>query len=143
MIKAVTYILENDSTVQSLVGGTSRASKHKVFPVIVPMSEVEPYIVVKLASKTPLGNNCGYNFVVTVMSYETSYDRVIALNQAVIDALVAYPRGTVNSVDYGGLMFSSESDEAFGVDRIAVTHEHPVYAKVSTFTGMGDDGVSS
>lgn len=145
MIKAVTYILENDSVVQALVGDNSRSDKHKVYPVIAPQSEIEPYIVVKLGNKTPLGSSsaCGYDYNIIVMSYETSYDRVIALNQAVIDALVNYPRGTVNSVDYGGLMFTSESDEAFGVDRISVTHEHPVYAKVSTFRGMGSDGVSS
>lgn len=145
MIKAVTYILENDALVQELVGANSRNDKHKVYPVIAPQSEVEPYIVVKLLNKVPLGGglSCGFNYTVGVTCYETSYDKVIALNQAIIDAIINTPRGTVNSVDYGGLMFISESDEAFGVDRISVTHEHPVYAKISTFTGMGSDGVSS
>jgi hypothetical protein len=143
MVNAVTYILENDPTVQSLVGGNSRSSKHKVFPVITPMSEVEPYIVVRLLSKTPLGNGCGFLYNIAVISYHTSYDDVTVLNRAIIDAIVGYPSGIVNGVDYGRLTFASESDEPFSVDRIAITHEHPLYIKATTFTGMGDDGISS
>ena len=142
MIKAVTYILENDATVNALVGRNSRDTKSKVFPVIMPQSEVEPYIVVRLLSKTPLGRGCGYSYTIGVTSYHTSYDDVTELNEAVISAIENYPDGNVNGVDFGGLNFNSESDE-YAVDRIAVTHEHPVYAKLTTFTGIGDDGVSS
>ena len=142
MIKAVTYILENNSTIQSLVGGNSRASKYKVFPVIVPQSEVEPYIVVRLVNKEKLGRGCGYAYTIGVTCYETSYDKVTDLNQAVIDALEGEPSGVVNGVDFSGLNFVSEQDE-FMVDRIAITHEHPLYAKSSTFIGMGNDGISS
>jgi hypothetical protein len=142
MIKAVTYILENDPTVQQLVKANSRQDKFKVFPVIVPQSEIEPYIAVRLLSKQSLGKNCGYSYTIGVTSYETSYDRVTALNQAVIDALEGYPSGEVNSVDFGGLNFLNESDE-YMVDRIAITHEHPLYAKTSTFVGMGSDGIQS
>jgi hypothetical protein len=142
MIKAVTYILENDPVVQQLVKGNSRQDKYKVFPVIVPQSEVEPYIVVSLLNKEKLGRNCGFQYSISVTSYETSYDRVTALNQAVIDALEAYPAGEVNSVDFSGLNFVNERDE-YMVDRIAITHEHPLYAKTSTFVGMGSDGVQS
>ncbi len=142
MIKAVTYILENDATVQSLVGDNSRSSKHKIFPVIVPQSEVEPYIAVRLLNKTPTGRNCGFQYTIAVTSYHTSYDDVTELNQAVIYAIEGTASGTVNGCDFSGLNLISESDE-FAVDRIAVTHEHPVYAKISTFIGMGDDGISS
>ena len=137
MINAVTYILENDATVQSLVGGNSRNNKHKVFPVIMPQSEVEPYIVVKLSGKSPMGRDCGYMYSITVVSYHTSYDDVSALNQAVINALTNHSKGTVNGVDFGGLDFIDESDE-YAVDRIAVSHEHPVYAKITTFNGIAD-----
>jgi hypothetical protein len=142
MIKAVTYILENDPVVQSLVGGNSRSSKHKVFPVIVPQSEVEPYIVVSLVNKQKLGRDCGFSYFISVTCYETSYDKVTVLNQAIIDALELYPSGVVNGVDFSGLNFENEKDE-YMVDRIAITHEHPLYAKSSTFIGMGNDGISS
>jgi hypothetical protein len=142
MIKAVTYILENDTTVQQLVGGNSRADKHKVYPVIVPESERDPYIAVRLLSKETLGRNCGYRYNIGVTCYHSTYDGVTALNQAIIDALETYPSGNVNGVDFSGLNFLNESDE-FMVDRIAVTHEHPLYAKTSVFLGMGNDGIQS
>lgn len=134
MIKAITYILENDATVQSLVGGNAAADKHKVYPVIVPSSEVEPYIAVRLTSKRMLGRDadCGYEYGFQVSSYATSYDDVTALNDAVVSALTGQASATVNGVSVGFINFITEHDE-FAVDRISITYEHPVYMKVSTF----------
>jgi len=131
MIKAVTYILENNATVQGLVGlRASSASDYKVFPVVVPQSEKAPYIAVRLSGKSSLGKGCGYNYTVEVASYHTSYDDVTTLNAAVITALTGQARGTVNGVAFGALNFSNESDD--------FAKDHGLYAKVTTFEGWAD-----
>jgi len=132
MIKAITYILENDSTVASLCGMNAASVKTKVYPVIVPSSEVEPYIAVRLTSKKLIGKGCGYEYGFQVSTYATSYDAVTALNDAVVSALKNQAPATVNGVDIGWINFITEHDE-FAVDRISITYEHPVYMKVATF----------
>ena len=136
MIDAVTYILENDPVVQGLVGNNKANNKHKVYPIIVPQTEVEPYIAVRMVSRVSLGKNCGHQYTIQVASYTLSYDDTTALSQAVIDVLDGHEGGTINGVEFGWLNFLEENDQNFGVDRISITHEHPVYARVATFTGV-------
>lgn len=134
MIKAVTYILENNVTVQGLVGLNIAGDKHKVYPVMVPVSEVEPYIAVRLVGKDLAGRGCGYIYRFQVSSYAESYDNVTTLNDAIVAALTAQASATVNGVTFSYLNFITEHDE-FTTDRISVTFEHPLYMKVSTFEG--------
>lgn len=130
MIKAVTYILDNDTTVKSLVGPRSGATTdYKVFPVVVPATEKPPYIAVRLTGKTSAGPGCGYIYTVQVVCYETSYDRVTALNDAIVSALTAQASGTVNGVTYSYINFINESDDF-------VKDGHELYVKVSTFEGI-------
>jgi len=130
MIKAVTYILENNSTVQGIVGLRSAGTDYKVFPVVVPQSEKAPYIAVRLSGKTSLGKDCGYTYTVEVVSYHTSYDDVTTLNAAVISALTGQAGATVNGVAFGALNFSNESDD--------FVKDHGLYAKVTSFEGWAD-----
>lgn len=137
MIKAITYILENDVTVNSLVGNNDAGTKTKVYPVIAPSSEIEPYVTVRLTGKDSQGKgDCGYNYRFQVSSYATSYDDVTAINEAIISALINTSPGTINGISVGYINFITEHDE-FSVDRISITYEHPVYMKVSTFDANG------
>jgi hypothetical protein len=138
MIKAITYILENDATVQSLVGANSRDDKHKVYPVIAPITEKGPYIIVTLLSKSRVAKHCGFQYAISVTSYHETYDGSIQLNNAVIRAIENTASGNINGVDFSYMTFTDERDE-YTVDRIGITHEHPLYAKVSIFTGQGDE----
>jgi hypothetical protein len=129
VVDAVTYILNNDATVQGLVGLNKEEDKYKIYPVVVPQSETAPYISARLSSKEPQGkeSGCGYLFTVTVSSYANSYDDVQALNVAVIAALLNQANGTVNGVDFGGLFFVNESDDYL--------REHNLFIKLTTFGG--------
>lgn len=129
MVNAVTYILENNATVASLCGTNLAGAKTKVYPVVVPSSEKSPYIAVRQSGKTTLGKNCGDVYTIEVISYETSYDRVKALNDAVVSALEAQAAGTVNGYAFSYLNQINEVDDF-------VKGDHDLYAKISTFEGV-------
>lgn len=133
MLKAVTYILENDVTVQGLVGNKTiegLESYHKIYPVVAPSEEKDKYCVCRVSGKTQLAKNCDYEYQIDVASYATTYDDVTTLNNAVISACTSQQNGTVNSVNFGSLTFSNEVD-GFDVDR-------RLYFKVTTFNGIAD-----
>jgi hypothetical protein len=133
MLKAVTYILENNVTVQGLVGNKTvegLEAYHKVYPVVAPAEERDSYIACKISGKTQLAKDCDYNYLIDVSSYATSYDAVTALNDAVITALEAQAQGTVNGVTFGSLTFNNEVD-GYDVDR-------RLFFKVTTFDGIAN-----
>lgn len=130
MVKACTYILENDATVQSLVGEHNSGEQHKVFPVIAFEDSVAPYIVLTQIGTSAQGKNCDYLYTIQMVSYANSYDAVTTLNQAAIDAIVSENSGTVNSVRFGFANFINEVD---GYDK-----DHNLYMKISTFEVLGE-----
>ena len=133
MVNAFTYILENSSSVQALVGlrvGGS-ASDYKVFPVVVFESETAPYIVVRLSGRSPLAKGCGYNYSVDVICYATSYDAVNALSAACKTAIEATASATINGVDFGSAFLVNEADGDY-------LKEHGLYSKISTYESIGD-----
>lgn len=133
MVKVVTYILENNTTVQSLVGlraNPDTDSKHKVFPVVTTQDNKAPYIVVRLASRARVAKNCDWNYGVQVVSYANSYDAVTELNEAVITAIESQARGTVNGETFGFMYCTGEADD--------YVKEFNLYAKVTTFEGMAE-----
>jgi len=132
MVKAVTYILENNATIQGIIGQNAAADKYKVYPVIVPQSEKEPYLVVRQASKAAVGKGCdSYLYQIEVLSYHTTYDDVTTLSDAVRSALDGQATTSVNGVDFGFLNFTNE------VDSFSVEHGN-LYVKVLTFEGMSN-----
>ena len=133
MVKVVTYILENNATVQGLVGLRANPDtdvKHKVFPVVMSQDNKAPYIVVRLSSRARAAKNCDWTYGVQVVSYANSYDDVTALNEAVITAIENQARGTVNGETFGFMYCSGESDD--------YVKEHNLYAKITTFEGMAE-----
>lgn len=130
MVDAVTYILENNATVQGLVGADTSTEQHKVFPVVVFETEKAPYIVVSQISQATVGKNCGYDYGIQVSSYHNSYDEVKALNLAVINAVTGEDAGTVNSENFSFMNFANSAD---GYDK-----DHNLYIKITTFQGIAD-----
>lgn len=131
MVNAVTYILENNETIQGLVGVRSTGSDYKVFPGVVFESEKGPYIVVRQSGQVPAGKNCGHVYTIDVISYAKSYDAVQTLTAAVRSALEAQGSATVNSVGFGFLNFVNEVDGEFLKD-------HLLYTRITTFEGNAD-----
>lgn len=129
MLKAITYILENDSTVQSLVGLNKAGDKHKVYPVVIPETEAAPYVVARISGKILGAKGCGHIFTIEVNVYHYSYDDVSALAQAVEDALLSEPEGTINSVSFGWAQLLNESDE--------FVKDHDLYVKTLSFQAHG------
>ena len=133
MVKVVTYILENNATIQGLVGNKEQEQTedyHKIYPVVAPQSEVAPYCVVRLASRARAGKGCSDNFGVQVISYAKSYDEVTTLNEAVISVIEAQTSGTVNGMAFSFLNMTNESDD--------FVKENMLYAKITTFEGMAE-----
>lgn len=129
MLKAITYILENDATVQSLVGLNKAGDKHKVYPVVIPETEAAPYIVARITGKTLGAKGCGHIFTIEVNTYHYSYDDVSALAEAVENALLSEGEGTINNVAFGWAQFVNESDE--------FVKDHDLYVKTLTFQTHG------
>lgn len=129
MVDAVTYILENDATIQGIIGLRSTGSDYKVFPVVVPSSETAPYIAVRLIGKSRPAKNCDFNYVINVVSYAKSYDDVQDLNSAIIYAIESATPATINSADFGFLNLTNEADD--------FVKENNLYAKILTFEGHG------
>ena len=134
MLKAVTYILENNSTVQGLVGNKTvdgLESYHKIYPVVAPSEEKDSYCVCRISGKAEISKGCdSYEYAIDVASYSTTYDAITALNAAVISALTDQASGTINGVDFSYLNFVNESD-GYDVDR-------RLFFKVTTFNGIGN-----
>lgn len=132
MVDAATYILDNNATIQGLVGlRSSGGSDYKVFPVVVFESETAPYIVVRQSGQTPVAKGCSDNFTIDVIYYATSYDAVKALSAAGRSALEGQATGTVNGVTFGYLNFTNEVDGDF-------VKEHMLYTRIQTFEGSAE-----
>ena len=132
MVKAVTYILENNVTIQGIVGLKSNGTEYKVYPVVVPQSEKEPFLVVRQAGKVPVGKGCdSFTYTIEVLCYTLSYDGVTTLADAVVSALEGQSTATVNGVAFGFLNFFNE------VDSFSADHGN-LYVKLLTFEGVSD-----
>jgi len=132
MVKAVTYILENDSTVQGLVGLNAANDKYKVYPVVVPQSEKEGYVVVRQSGRVKTGKGCNtWDYTIEVLSYHPSYDDATDLGNAVISALEAQIPASVNGVAWASIWLTNE------VDSFSADHGNS-YVKLATFNGQAD-----
>lgn len=129
MLKAITYILENDATLQSLIGQNKAGGKHKVYPVVVPETEKAPYVVCRIAGRSREGKDCDSRYQIEVISYATSYDGVTEINDAIIDALESQTGGTINDVSFSFAVYNTEMD---GFEK-----DHDLYSKMVTFSVYG------
>lgn len=132
MVKAFTYILKNNATIQGIIGQNLAEDTYKVYPVVVPQSETEPYIVVRQVSRVATGKGCdSYDYSIEVLSYHPSYDDVTDLGNAVISAIQSQAVGTVNGVAWASAVLTNE------VDSFSAEHGNS-YVKLATFFGQGN-----
>jgi predicted nucleic acid-binding Zn finger protein len=129
MLKAITYILENDASVQGSVGLNAAGTKYKIYPVIAPETEKAPYCICRIFSKEEGAKDCGYIWTIEVTTYASSYDKVTEINDYVIDAIKSQAAGTVNGLSFGWANFNNESD---GFER-----DHDLYSKSTSFLVHG------
>lgn len=129
MLKAITYILENDVTVQSLVGDNSSNTKHKIYPVVVPESEKAPYCVCRVSGRETISKNCASVWNIEVTSFHTSYDNLTLLNNAVIQAIESQTSDTINGEEFAFAYMVNEID--------SYNSDHGLYAKSTTFQVNG------
>lgn len=129
MLKAITYILENDASVQGSVGLNAAGTKYKIYPVVAPETEKAPYCICRIFSKEEGAKDCGYVWTIEVTSYASSYDKVTEINDYVIDALKTQASGTVNGLAFGWANFNNESD---GFEK-----DHDLYYKSTSFQVHG------
>lgn len=129
MLKAITYILENDVTVQSVVGLNKAGDKHKVYPVVIPETESAPYLVARISGKVPGAKDCGYIYTIEVNAYHYSYDDVSALAAAAENALITEGSGTINGVSFGWAQLQNENDD--------FVKDHDLYVKTLSFQAHG------
>lgn len=130
ILNAINHILANDATVSSLTGLNSREDKPKVYPVVAPSAETEPYIVTRVAGRDRMGkdSSCGYTWTVEVASYAKSRDEALELSEAARTAIEGQAAGTVNGVSFGSAEMTNDED---GFDK-----DHECYYRLSTYTAI-------
>ena len=73
--------LTETPTVTAIVGT-------KVFPLLVDQEEQMPYIVYHVAKNgAKITKDGGGDFTITILSYETTYNKALQLNEVVVQAL--------------------------------------------------------
>ncbi len=114
MTPAIVAILIADSNVQTLVGQNKEGDKYKVYPVIVPEGESHPYIAVRTNSRPP--EECkaqrpsAFMPSATVFCYAQTYEDVLALEAAVIDAIDHKTSGSYGNTNVSNLRYIDTSD---------------------------------
>lgn len=139
MVKGITHILINDSAVQSEAGRNKADTKYKVYPVVCPEPEKFPYSVVRQTGKVPeeckgmVANTYTYSY--DVISFHDSYDRVTALDLAVVAALSKPNNTTANGVAFQYIRHTNTRDD------FTIGDGWKLYAKISSFEAMVDETV--
>ena len=111
MIQGVTYILNTDATVQSLVGQNAALTKYKAYPVMAPQDEKVPFSICRMTSMVlQYKGRSVFECAFLVSSYHINYDDVYALDNAVLEALVP-TRGTYNGINFGYIEHQGTTDD--------------------------------
>lgn len=115
MIQGPIHILKNDSVVQTLVGENKAEDKCKVYPMICPQPEKAPYLVLEETAYAPEackeGRATTYNGSFNVLVYAESYDDLIPIVNAVIDALDKKSDVTANGVTFSEILYVTRVDK--------------------------------
>lgn len=120
MIEGIITILKDDVTVQSLIGENAADVKYKVYPGVCPQPEKAPYIVVRRTGKPPVGICKGikstvFQPTVEVIVYHKSYNKLEAIENAVIDAL-DWKEGVYTGINYKTIQYQNSFDAEYIID---------------------------
>ena len=129
MVKAITYLLDNNSGVQALVGMKSSGEGYKVYPVAIPSTEKAPYIAVSMVGMNRPARNCNFLFTFNITCYHTSYDNATELAEAILDAIEQQAPATINAEEFGFAILVNAAD--------GFSKEHELYSKTLTFEASG------
>jgi hypothetical protein len=114
MVKAITYILANNASVQTLVGRNKANDKYKVYPVVCPSAEENKYLVVSKTSNIPVeckqGRPTSFDSSFDVFAYCKNYDDLDELTEAVKSALDRIASNTYNGVNLSEVRYANEKD---------------------------------
>jgi|ERR1044071_4369303 hypothetical protein len=135
MVKGITYILANDSAVQTEVGRNDDDTKYKVYPGYCPSMEKFPYVVVKQTKKVPV--ECKgmdpntYEYGYDVLSFHKNYDDAEALDNVVVEGLSMPDGGIHNGVTFQDIRHVNTRDEVVQLESKMILH-----CKISSFESM-------
>ncbi len=119
MITGLIQHLKNNASVQTAVGQNKAANTHKVFPIVCPQGEDNPYILVRLHSREPrkAGINCNPTYddlIVRVACHSEKYSEIESLDTAVFNALEG-ASGTLEGSEFD-IIRIVDSKDAFDED---------------------------
>lgn len=132
MVKGITYILTNDTAVQTLVGRNAANTKYKAYPNICDQPEKSPYSIVKQTKKTPIECKGSipttYEYGYDVLTFHSSYESCEELDDAVVEALIKLEGGTFNTVVFQDIRHTNTRDE--------YAENYKLHVKISSFEAM-------
>lgn len=129
MTNGVIDILINDSSIQSIVGMDKDEETYKVYAVLCPQPEKDPYIVIRINSEEPMEckdgtNDSTYNF--SVYCFGNSYEKIDEMSAAVKLVLNRYT-GSADGVQFEEIRYVTLRDEGVEVSGKVL------YSRVLTF----------
>ena len=118
VIKSACYILNTDADFQAIIGQNKSMTKYKAYAGICPQPEEYPYSVVRLTAKPPLQckgtRSSTFNGSFSVHCFHRNYDDVVALCNAVVDALDS-KNGTFNGYKFQRISYVDQLDGEYQV----------------------------
>jgi hypothetical protein len=144
MVKGITYILNQDTGVRSLVGQNKALNKYKNYPGVAPGQEEAPYTITRLASRPPLAEckgNLPKEFLPTydVFVYTKSYDDTERLSNAVVRAIERVESAVVNGVSFTDIRYLNARDQIVMVEGDSKV----LYGKVITFEATIEENITA
>lgn len=112
MIQGVIQILLDASAVTSEVGQNKGNNKAKIYPVVCPQPEEDPYITVSKISTNP--DSCKVSTLdevnFTVLHYSKNYIKADAMHEATRAALEVIQDHTESGFEFADIRFVTDRD---------------------------------
>jgi len=142
MVKAITYILKEDSTVGALLGNNAAGTKKKVYPMYATQKEDFPLITVWEVGRVPEQckgqRSTSFRYSYEVHVFDRSYDSIealaIAASNALEDAVVTSP---VNGVQFTTRIVNVNRRDGGYID------DYKAYSKILSFEATTNEGQST
>ncbi len=138
MVKAITYILNNDATVESLVGLNTAGTKSKIYPMFATQKEDFPLITVWEVSRIPEQckgqRSTSFRYGYEVHVFAPTYDGLNAICVAVSNALEDNSTTPVNGVDFQSKIVNTNRRDGVYLE------DYKVYSKILSFEATVHEG---
>lgn len=139
MVKGITYILVNNSSVGTLVGNNIAGTTKKIYPIISTQSEKMPLVTVYETSRVPEfcrgSRPTTFNYTYEIHVYSTDYEGANSICVAIVDALEeANTASPINGVKYTDRIRNTNRRDNGYIE------DYKAYAKVLTFEAVVYEG---